>query len=82
MVITTKEIQDELTAKAKENPSLRCNLDLRNSADDQSQRMLNAMEPGTVMPIHRHKGSSETCICIRGILRNISMMRMAFSLIP
>jgi cupin fold WbuC family metalloprotein len=39
---------------------------MRNSADDQSQRMLNALEPGTVMPIHRHKGSSETCICIRG----------------
>ena len=66
MVITTKEILDELTAKAKENPRLRCNLDMRNSAEDQSQRMLNALEPGTVMPIHRHKGSSETCICICG----------------
>lgn len=54
MVITTKEIQVELTAKAKENPRLRCNLDMRNSADYQSQRMLNALEPGTVMPIHRH----------------------------
>jgi len=39
---------------------------MRNSADDQSQRMLNALEPGTEMPIHRHKESSETCICIRG----------------
>ena len=65
-MIITKEILDELTAKAKENPRLRCNLDMRNSADDQSQRMLNALEPGTVMPIHRHKGTSETCICIRG----------------
>ena len=65
MIIDNK-ILDELTAKAKENPRLRCNLDLRNSADDQSQRMLNALEPGTVMPIHRHKGSSETCVCIRG----------------
>ena len=62
----TKEILDELTAKAKENPRLRCNLDLRNSAEDLSQRMLNALEPGTILPIHRHKGSSETCICIRG----------------
>lgn len=42
------------------------NLDLRNSPEDQSQRMLNAIEPGTVMPIHRHKGSSETVICLRG----------------
>ena len=65
-MVITKEILDELTAKAKENPRLRCNLDMRNSADDQSQRMLNALEPGTVMPIHRHKGSSETCICIHG----------------
>ena len=65
-MVVDKKILDELTAKAKENPRLRCNLDLRNSVDDQSQRMLNALEPGTVMPIHRHKGSSETCICIRG----------------
>lgn len=65
-MVITKDILDELTVKAKENPRLRCNLDMRNSADDQSQRMLNALEPGTVMPIHRHKGSSETCICIRG----------------
>ena len=65
-MIITQEILDELTAKAKENPRLRCNLDLHNSADDQSQRMLNALEPGTVMPIHRHKTTSETCICIRG----------------
>ena len=65
-MVIDKKILEELTGKAKENPRLRCNLDMRNSADDQSQRMLNALEPGTVMPIHRHKGSSETCICIRG----------------
>ena len=65
-MVIDNEILDGLTAKAKENPRLRCNLDLRNSADDQSQRMLNALEPGTDMPIHRHEGSSETCICIRG----------------
>ena len=59
-------ILDQLTAAAKASPRLRMNLDLRNSADDQSQRMLNAIEPGTVMPIHRHRGSSETCICLRG----------------
>ena len=65
-MIITKEILDELTEKAKASPRLRFNLDLRNSADDQSQRMLNALEPETVMPIHRHKGSSETCVCVRG----------------
>lgn len=65
-MVVGKKVFDELTAKAKENPRLRCNLDMRNSADDQSQRMLNALEPGTIMPIHRHKGSSETCVCVRG----------------
>jgi cupin fold WbuC family metalloprotein len=68
-MIIDKVILDELTAKAKENPRLRCNLDMRNSADDQSQRMLNALEPGTVMPIHRHKATSETVIIIRGRIR-------------
>ena len=68
-MVITKKILDELTAKAKENPRLRCNLDMRNSADDQSQRMLNALEPGTVMPIHRHLASSETVIIIRGRIR-------------
>lgn len=62
----TKEILDELCAKAKVSDRLRANLDLRSSSEDLSQRMLNALEPGTVMPIHRHKGSSETCVCIRG----------------
>ena len=68
-MIITKEILDELTAKAKENPRLRCNLYMRNSADDQSKRMLNALKPGTVMPIHRHLASSETVIIIRGRIR-------------
>ena len=65
-MIIDKKVLDELTAQAKENPRLRANLDLRDSAEDDSQRMLNAIEPGTVLPIHRHKATSETCICIRG----------------
>ena len=65
-MIITKDILDELTEKAKAGPRLRANLDLRNSPEDMSQRMLNALEPGTLMPIHRHKGSSETCVCVRG----------------
>lgn len=68
-MVVDKKLLDELSAKAKENPRLRCNLDMRNSADDQSQRMLNALEPGTVMPIHRHLASSETVIIIRGRIR-------------
>ena len=65
MIIDTK-ILDELTARAKESPRLRMNLDLRNSPEDQSQRMLNALEPGTVLPVHRHLKSSETVVCLRG----------------
>ena len=65
-MVITKDILDSLTEKAKSSPRLRANLDLRNSAEDKSQRMLNALEPGTIMPIHRHKGSSETCVCVRG----------------
>ena len=65
-MIIDKAILDDLSAKAKASPRLRMSMDLRNSASDLSQRMLNALEPGTVMPIHRHTGSSETCVCIRG----------------
>ena len=65
-MIVDKAILDELILKAKNNPRLRQSLDLRNSSQDLSQRMLNALEPGTVMPIHRHKTTSETCVCIRG----------------
>jgi len=62
----TKEILDNLTEQAKASPRLRMNYDLRNSSEDQSQRMLNALEPGTVLPIHRHRTTSETVVCIRG----------------
>lgn len=62
----TQAILDDLTVKAKDSPRRRMNLDLRNGADDQSQRMLNAIEPESVVPIHRHKKSSETVVCLRG----------------
>ena len=65
-MIIDKQILDNLTEQAKNNPRLRQAMDLRNSPEDGSQRMLNALEPGTVMPIHRHKTTSETCICIHG----------------
>ena len=57
---------DNLTAQAKESPRLRMNLDLRNSDGDSSQRMLNAIEPGSVVPIHRHQKTSETVVVLRG----------------
>lgn len=65
-MVFDKSLLDELSAKAKESLRLRMNRDLRNSPDDQSQRMLNALEPGTVMPIHRHHASSETVVILRG----------------
>ena len=64
----TQAILDNLTEQAKASPRLRTNMDLRNSDADQSQRMLNAIEPGSVVPIHRHQKSSETVVCLRGRL--------------
>lgn len=61
-----KQLLDALTAQAKASARLRMNYDLRNSPEDQSQRMLNALEPGTVLPIHRHRNSSETVAILRG----------------
>ena len=57
---------DKLTAQAKESLRLRMNLDSRNSDADSSQRMLNAIEPGSVVPIHRHQKTSETVVVLRG----------------
>lgn len=65
-MIIDNAVLNSLTASAKASPRLRMNLDLRNSPEDGSQRMLNAIEPGTVMPIHRHRSSSETVVCVRG----------------
>ena len=67
----TQLLMDELTAQAKASPRLRMNRDLRNSPEDKSQRMLNALEPGTPLPIHRHTKSTETVVCLRGHLREI-----------
>jgi len=62
---------DSVTAEAEESPILRMNRDMRNSASDGSQRMLNAIEPGTVLPVYRHMKSSETCIVLRGAAEEI-----------
>ena len=67
-MIIDQKILDDLSAQAKASPRLRMNMDLRNSAADQSQRMLNALEPGSPLPIHRHQKTSETVVCLRGRL--------------
>lgn len=64
----TQALLDSLTEQAKASPRLRMNYDLRNSESDQSQRMLNAIEPGSPLPVHRHQKSSETVVCLRGRL--------------
>ena len=61
-----KELLDNLFEQAKENPRLRQNFDLRTSANDNSQRMLNALLPGTVVPIHRHPQSTENVFLLCG----------------
>ena len=65
----TQGLMDSLTEQAKASPRLRMNLDLRNDENDTSQRMLNAIEPGSPLPIHRHQKTSETMVCLRGKLR-------------
>ena len=65
----TQAILDGLTEQAKSSPRLRMNLDLRDSDSDNSQRLLNAIEPGSPLPIHRHQNTSETMVCLRGKLQ-------------
>lgn len=67
-MIISQPILSTLSAQAKSSPRLRQNYDLRNSEEDNSQRMLNALEPGTVMPIHMHRNTSETVVIVRGSL--------------
>lgn len=65
------ELLEELLAEAKESPRLRMNMDLRTSPEDSSQRMLNALLPGTEVPIHRHPMSNENVICLTGSLEEV-----------
>ena len=66
-----KEFISKLFAEAAASPRLRQNHDLRNSADDTSQRMLNALMPDTVVPIHQHTETAETVICLCGRIEEI-----------
>lgn len=69
--IFNKEFLNSLLSQAKESPRLRQNYDLRNSSEDTSQRMLNALQPGTQVPIHKHETTAETVVCMRGKLEEI-----------
>ena len=65
-MLLNQELLNTLSLQAKANPRLRQNYDLRNTPDDNSQRMLNALEPGTELPIHRHLHTSESVAMLRG----------------
>lgn len=65
-MIIDQKLMDDLSAQAKANPRLRQAFDLRTTPEDNSQRILNAVEPGTILPIHRHRGSTETIVVLRG----------------
>jgi cupin fold WbuC family metalloprotein len=68
MIILNAELLDELTQKAIDNERLRINYNLHHQLDEPVQRLLNAMEPGTVLPVHRHRDTAETYIILRGTL--------------
>jgi len=68
-MVIDNTLLDSLTTQAKVSPRLRVAYDLRTTPEDNSQRILNAMEPGTVLPIHKHRGSTETVVILRGKLR-------------
>ena len=71
MIEMNKDFLNQLFEQAKVNPRLRQAFDLRTSPADSSQRMLNALLPGTVVPIHRHEDTTETVICLCGKLDEV-----------
>ena len=71
MNLFDKDFIDRLFTDAVESPRLRQNYDLRNSSDDTSQRMLNALVPGTEVPIHQHISTAETVVCLCGKIEEI-----------
>ena len=64
--LINEELLNALRSQAKASERKRMNFDLRTTPEDTSQRMLNFLEPGTVVPIHRHEDTSETVICLKG----------------
>ena len=71
MMEIDKVFLEGLLEQAAESSRLRQNYDLRTSERDTSQRMLNALQPGTEVPIHRHEDTTETVICLKGRLEEI-----------
>lgn len=68
-MIITEELLDKVSSQAKESPRLRMNYNLHESLDAKTHRFFNAMEPGTIVPIHRHRDTAETFMLVRGKMR-------------
>lgn len=68
MILIDNELLDSISLKAKDNVRLRMNFNLHQSLQEPVQRMLNALEPGTVLPVHRHQNTDETYLMLRGSL--------------
>lgn len=69
MKLIDTKLLDDVTQQAKENVRLRMNYNLHDSLDAKAQRLLNALEPGTILPVHRHTHTSETYILLRGKIK-------------
>lgn len=70
-MIINEALLNEITEQAKTSDRLRMNFNLHDSLEAKAQRLLNALEPGTVLPVHRHRETAETYIVLRGSLRVI-----------
>lgn len=68
-MVIDKELLDKVSAQAKASPRLRMNYNFHQSLEDKCHRMLNAVEPGTVVPIHRHPTKDESFVILRGKVR-------------
>ena len=68
-MLIDKKLLDEVTERAKGSERLRMNYNLHDSLESKAQRLLNALEPGTLLPIHRHRHTAETYIVLRGCIR-------------
>ena len=69
MKVIDNDLIDSVVAKAKESPRLRMNYNFHESLDDKCHRLLNALEPGTVVPVHRHPTKDESFVILRGKVR-------------
>ena len=69
MKVIDNDLIDSVVAKAKESPRLRMNYNFHESLDDKCHRLLNALEPGTVVPVHRHPTKDESFVILRGKIR-------------